>query len=66
MSVKMVRTGAETRKNYAQTRENKLFLGVNCHENGALRLDNDSCLSFINICNTLCVRLIVDYINMRL
>ena len=66
MTVKIVRTGAETRENYAQTCENKLFLVVNCHENGALRLGDDSCLSFINICNTLCVRLIVNYINMSL
>ena len=66
MSVKMVRTGAETRENYAQTCENKLFLGIDCHENGALRLSDDSWLTFIDICNVLCISLIIDCINMGL
>lgn len=66
MSVKMVRTGAETRENYAQTRENKLFLGIDCHENGALRLSDDSCPTFINVCNVLRISLIADCINIGL
>lgn len=62
----MERTGAETRENYAQTRENKLFLGIDCHENGALRLGDDSWLTFIDICNVLCINLIIDCINVGL
>lgn len=61
-----MRTRAETHENYAQTHENKLFLGVNCHENGALRLGDDSYLTFINIRNVLCISLIVDCVNIGL
>ena len=63
-SVKMVGAGIETHENSARVHENRAFFGANCREIETFKLDCRFMFGFVNTCNMLCIRLVVECVSL--
>ena len=63
-SVKMVGTDFKIHENSVQTCENRAFFGVNCREIETFKLDCRFMFGFVNTCNMLCIRLVVECVSL--